>query len=139
MATKRVHTSPVSAGVPLSWASGSAPGLDELIEVFARSVGLELLAEHIGQHRPGEDRSRWLFEATAGLPSHQNTVGHQWRKACIRAKVVGFTLHDLRHFYASGLIAAGCDVVTVQQALGHAKATTTLNGPGTARKAVNSP
>ena len=38
-----------------------------------------------------------------------------------------FTLHDLRHFYASGLIAAGCDVVTVQRALGHAKATTTLN------------
>ncbi len=38
----------------------------------------------------------------------------------------GFTLHSLRHFYASGLIAAGCDVVTVQRALGHAKATTTL-------------
>jgi hypothetical protein len=37
-------------------------------------------------------------------------------------------LHDLRHFYASGLIAAGCAVVTVQRALGHAKATTTL-GP----------
>src|SRR3954470_4665509 len=29
-----------------------------------------------------------------------------------------YTLHDLRHFYASGLIAAGCDVVTVQRALG---------------------
>jgi len=28
-------------------------------------------------------------------------------------------LHDLRHFYASGLIAAGCDVVTVQRAMGH--------------------
>jgi integrase len=36
-------------------------------------------------------------------------------------------LHDLRHFYASGLIAQGCDVVTVQRALGHATATTTLN------------
>jgi len=32
----------------------------------------------------------------------------------------------LRHFYASGLIAAGCDVVTVQHALGHASATVTL-------------
>lgn len=29
--------------------------------------------------------------------------------------------------HASGLIAAGCDVVTVQCALGQAKATTTLN------------
>ena len=33
---------------------------------------------------------------------------------------------EVRH-PASGLIAAGCDVVTVQRALGHAKATTTLN------------
>jgi integrase len=40
--------------------------------------------------------------------------------------VSGLRLHDLRHFYASGLIAAGCDVVTVQRALGHASATTTL-------------
>jgi integrase len=44
-----------------------------------------------------------------------------------RRGVEGITLHDLRHFYASGLIAAGCDVVTVQRTLGHAKATTTLN------------
>ncbi len=40
--------------------------------------------------------------------------------------MTGIRLHDLRHFYASGLIAAGCDVVTVQRALGHASATTTL-------------
>ena len=31
-----------------------------------------------------------------------------------------------RHFYASGLIADGCDVVTVQDALGHSDASTTL-------------
>jgi site-specific recombinase XerD len=35
-------------------------------------------------------------------------------------------MHDLWHFYASGLIANGCDVVTVQQAMGHSNATTTL-------------
>lgn len=39
----------------------------------------------------------------------------------------GIKLHDLRHFDASGLVAAGCDVVTVQRSLGHSKATTTLN------------
>lgn len=36
-------------------------------------------------------------------------------------------LHELRHYFASGLIAAGCDVVTVQRAMGHASATTTLS------------
>ena len=41
-----------------------------------------------------------------------------------------YRLHDLRHFYASGLIAAGCDVVTVQRALGHGSASVTLNTYG---------
>jgi len=36
-------------------------------------------------------------------------------------------LHALRHTYASSLIAAGCDVVTVQRALGHAQPSITLN------------
>jgi integrase len=40
---------------------------------------------------------------------------------------VSYRLHDLRHFYASGLIAAGCDVVTVQRATGHSAASFTLN------------
>lgn len=38
-----------------------------------------------------------------------------------------YKLHELRHYFASGLIAAGCDVVTVQRAMGHASATTTLD------------
>jgi len=33
-------------------------------------------------------------------------------------------MRDLRHFYASGLIASGCDVVAVQRALGHSPTTT---------------
>lgn len=88
---------------------------------------LELLSAHIARHRTGGEPTRWLFEVSPGKPPHQNTAGHQWRTACRRAGLVDVTLHDLRHFYASGLIAAGCDVVTVQRALGHAKATTTLN------------
>jgi hypothetical protein len=35
---------------------------------------------------------------------------------------VTYKLHE-----ASGLIAAGCDVVTVQRAMGHSSATTTLS------------
>lgn len=37
------------------------------------------------------------------------------------------TLHTLRHTFASNLIASGCDVVTVQRALGHATPSITLN------------
>jgi integrase len=84
-----------------------------------------LLAAHASEGTHGAER--WLFTSTTGDPPHQNTVGYAWRATAARAAVEGFTLHDLRHFFASGLIAAGCDVVTVQRALGHAKATTTLN------------
>jgi integrase len=48
------------------------------------------------------------------------------RKTLQTADLSGIELHDLRHFYASGVIAAGCDVMTVPRALGHSKATTTL-------------
>jgi integrase len=95
--------------------------------VYLADELLDLLSRHIAERRPGDDPHRWLFEAAPGRPPHQNTVGHQWRRSCRAAKITGVTLHDLRHFYASGLIASGCDVVTVQRALGHAKATTTLN------------
>ena len=50
-----------------------------------------------------------------------------WRTARAAAGCGAIKLHDLRHYYASGLIAAGCDVVTVQRALGHASASVTLN------------
>jgi integrase len=70
---------------------------------------------------------QWLFVGGDGMPPHQNNVSYWWRKTVRDAGLSGVRLHDLRHFYASGLIAAGCDVVTVQRALGHSKATTTLN------------
>ncbi|HEY1970612.1 MAG TPA: tyrosine-type recombinase/integrase [Pseudonocardia sp.] len=41
-------------------------------------------------------------------------------------KLAGPRLHDLRHHLGSGLIAAGCDPLTVARALGHRDASTTL-------------
>lgn len=82
-----------------------------------------MLSKHVALGHRGE----WLFQGAGDTPPHQNTVGYWWRKTLEDAGLSEIRLHDLRHFYASGLIAAGCDVVTVQRALGHSKATTTLN------------
>jgi integrase len=74
-----------------------------------------MLSEHVravGVHPDG-----WLFVGKDGPPQH-DIIYHWWNKALRGAGVSGVTPHDLRHFYASGLIAAGCDVVTVQRALG---------------------
>jgi integrase len=88
---------------------------------------ITLLAEHVRRFRPGDDPDRWLFPGTrnATLPAHAATVARSWRIAR-DAVGIGNRLHDLRHFYASGLIRAGCDVVTVQRALGHSSAAITL-------------
>jgi integrase len=84
-----------------------------------------LLSGHVATY-VDQDGERWLFTSD-GKPLHDNAITYRWRQARERAGLEGVRLHDLRHFYASGLIAAGCDVVTVQRALGHATATTTLN------------
>jgi integrase len=93
--------------------------------VYLAPTLVERLAAHIDAYCPTEDT--WLFVGDGSDPPHQNSIGYWWRRTLHDAGLSGIKLHDLRHFYASGLIAAGCDVVTVQRALGHAKATTTLN------------
>lgn len=90
---------------------------DELVSTLARHV------EHVGVS-VGDG---WLFRGEGANPPHQNTVGYWWRKTLRAAGLEGIRLHDLRHFYASGLIASGCDVVTVQRALGHKSANVTLS------------
>jgi integrase len=92
--------------------------------VFLAPGLVEMLAAQVVMHCPD---GGWLFSGSGSEPPHQNTVGHRWRVATAAASVPNFRHHDLRHFYASGLIASGCDVVTVQRALGHASATTTLS------------
>ena len=84
-----------------------------------------ILSQHLGAHAPGDDPDRWLFNED-GKPWHDNLVDYRWRSTRTDAGTK-HKLHDLRHYFASGLIAAGCDVVTVQRAMGHASATTTLS------------
>ena len=103
-----------------------APKYGSKRTVYAPDSLIQMLSEHTRTQIPGDDPDRWLFPGEGEHPLHQNSVGYLWRKARDKAGVA-FTLHDLRHFYASGLIAAGCDVVTVQRAMGHKSATVTLN------------
>lgn len=67
------------------------------------------------------------YGETIGPNRLQEHVGKHARALKLHA---GFRFHDLRHFYASALIAAGLDVVQVQHCMRHAKASTTLNTYG---------
>lgn len=86
------------------------------------------LAAHLKRFDPGTDGL--IFTTARGLPVRRNTFGETFRRAASSAGVSlpdwgGY--HELRHHYASLLIASGCSVVVVQRRLGHANAEETLN------------
>lgn len=85
------------------------------------------LAAHVQRQQvTGHDEQ--LFVTPLGRLWHRNNAAEEWRR--IR-EATGLpdevTLHTLRHTFASNLIAQGCDVVTVQRALGHSTPSITLN------------
>ena len=93
--------------------------------VYLADELVQILAEHVRQRTAKGEPDRWLFDED-GNPWHDNLVDYRWRSTRTDAGLT-YKLHELRHYFASGLIAAGCDVVTVQRAMGHASATTTLS------------
>lgn len=53
-------------------------------------------------------------------------VSHQFKKIADMASLEGFKLHSLRHTFATKLISAGVDVLTVSKILGHSDINTTM-------------
>jgi integrase len=89
-------------------------------------VVLVELAEHLAAYPPGEEG--FVFTTSRGTPVSHPAFFAVWRTARTRAGLPQWaTPHDLRHFYASLLIARGASVKVVQARLGHASAATTLD------------
>jgi integrase/recombinase XerD len=94
---------------------------DRLVPLAARL--LDELRAYWRQHRPGA----WLFPG--GRPDRPLSVAAA-QKLCRRAaRRAGLskplTPHTLRHSYATHLLEAGCDLVTIQHLLGHRDLKTT--------------
>ena len=110
-----VHTRASSAADGRARWCGADKGL---VEIRAPKYGserkvhladglVEMLSARLAAHCPGTDPGRFVFGFGQDVPPDQNTVGFWWRKARAAAGCDAVKLHDLRHFYASGLIAAG--------------------------------
>jgi integrase len=81
-------------------------------------------------HKP-EPKSRQaalVFTTPAGVAVRRTRFSPIWRPAATEAGLGdGMTFHDLRHYYASLLIAHGESVKAVQKRLGHKSAVETLD------------
>lgn len=90
----------------------------------------EALAEHMRRWPPAEDGS--FFTTKTGAVYRHDYYGSQIFAAAVRRAELpeGTTSHDLRHHYASVLLAAGESVVAVAERLGHENATLVLSTYG---------
>ena len=74
-------------------------------------------------------RNNFVFAGTldGSLPWRPHRVTLAFGRLCRELGIEGVRLHDLRHFTATQMLAAGVPVKTVAGRLGHANAATTLN------------
>ena len=91
-----------------------------------QSLALEL------NRMPAKWGSSTIVVNEHGRPVHPRHVNDQWveARATVKGLPDGFRIHDLRHYFASMLIASGLDVKVVQARLRHASAKTTLDTYG---------
>jgi integrase len=69
----------------------------------------------------------WIFTSDHVNPWRPDFATHRWGRVRADAGLPAVRLHDLRHYVGSDMIAAGINVRTVSDQLGHSSATMTLN------------
>jgi len=72
------------------------------------------------------DPCPWIFPSSAGTPLDPSAVAKVFRAVLREAGLPRFRLYDLRHTFATHLLAQGAPITYVAAQLGHAKPTTTL-------------
>jgi Phage integrase family len=69
----------------------------------------------LNEHRYGDYLFMWPWGDRVG----RTTVYDAFKETCNTAKITDFRFHDLRHTFASHLVMAAVDLVTVKDLLGH--------------------
>jgi Phage integrase family len=68
----------------------------------------------------------WVFVNREGKPLDESKLRKRFAKVLKEAGLSGHRLYDLRHMFATALLARSVPVIYVASQLGHAKPTTTL-------------
>ena len=97
-----------------------------VLPVTQRAV--DLLAAYVAEHPPaaGGEWTGLVFTMPDGRPVGESTLDWALKNICRKAEVEPRHWHELRHHYASVLIAGGENPKVVQKRLGHKDVMTTL-------------
>jgi len=76
---------------------------------------------------PGYEDQDLVVCQIDGTPIHPKTISYQFGKAILAAKLPRIRLHDLRHTHATLALKAGVHPRIVQERLGHANVSITLD------------
>ena len=112
---------------------------DQLTRTLRR-LEIDRMVEKL--RRGWQEMPPWVFCTEVGTPLDESRVRKAFAQALKRAKLPGFRLYDLRHSFASLLLAQNAPITYVSAQLGHTDATTTLRWyarwlPRTDKRAVD--
>jgi integrase len=92
------------------------------------AVVAEMLADHVARFSNPDDPEALVFTNRDGKMLDRNAFRHVFQRAAVKVGVNhGYSPNDLRHTAAAFAIAHGANVYDVQQMLGHAKPSITLD------------
>ena len=98
--------------------------LDKTKNGERREIPINATLRAVFESIPHGPESEYVFTDRNGRP--YQSVNNSFPTACKRAGITDFRFHDLRHTFASHLVMAGVDIVTVKELLGHKTLTMTL-------------
>ncbi len=102
-----------------------------------------LVATHVRRRVATSGPDSWMFVgASGGQHRHSTFSARHFRPAAERVGLVGLIFYDLRHTFASTMIAAGVHPRVLQELMGHSSIAVTMNVyghlfPGVAESAVD--